>query len=75
MSKTFLYADETTFFNVDSNVDELLAQDSLDSAPDRWFKTNSLLLNVCCMKIKPKIYIFSPRQTRNRFLQITTLMK
>lgn len=44
--KTFLYADDTTFFNFSSNFNELqiLAQNSLASASE-WFKTNGFLLN------------------------------
>lgn len=44
MSKTFLYAYNTTFFNVNSNFDELLPQNSLDRKSE-WFKTNGFILN------------------------------
>lgn len=45
-SRTFLYADDTTFFNSSLNFNEVkqLAQNSLDRASE-WFKANGFLLN------------------------------
>ncbi len=43
---SFLYADDTTFLNVDSDLEQLklIAENTLDRASD-WFKTNGFLLN------------------------------